>query len=320
MDEKTHQSLLKRFETFIAAERNLSPHTLESYMNGVRLFLTFLATTGETDLSRVNRTILRGFVAWLSSQPVDAKVGYEKRSITLALSSVRAFFNFLAGEGIVAPDPLWKRRSREAKTIAPKLDQRLPPFLSTDEITRMLQATDTSDEFGIRDKAILELLYASGLRVSEIAGLDLQDVRLAEREVWAMGKRSKQRIVPMGVPAAEAIDRYLADARQKLVTGTARTEALFLNRYGQRLSQRSIQNTVKDYARWAGLDVERVHTHTLRHTFATHLLDGGADLRVVQELLGHASPVTTQIYTHITQAQAKKVYLGAHLRANRGAP
>jgi len=162
---------------------------------------------------------------------------------------------------------------------------------------------------------MLELLYASGLRVSEIAKLDLDNMNLSTLEVRVRGKRSKERVVLIGKPAVAALELYLREGRQQLLAGY-RTEALFVNRYGRRLSQRSIQKAISRYAVAAGLD-KRVFPHMVRHSFATHLLDGGADLRVVQELLGHANLTTTQIYTHVTQSQARKVYLAAHPRAQK---
>ncbi len=163
---------------------------------------------------------------------------------------------------------------------------------------------------GQRDKAILELLYASGLRVSELAHLHRSQIDMDTREIRVIGKGSKERLVLMGKPAQQAIAAYLKEGRHKL-QGKKKTEAVFINRYGKQLIERRIQKIVKYYAKQSGIN-KKVHPHTIRHTFATHLLDGGADLRVVQELLGHASLTTTQIYTHVSQTQAKKVYLAAH--------
>jgi integrase/recombinase XerC len=198
---------------------------------------------------------------------------------------------------------------------APKLDKRLPSFLSSDEVTHLLEIPDTTTPQGQRDRAMLEFLYASGLRVSEIVGLNLDNVNIETREIRVWGKGSKERMVLIGKPAASALDIYLRDGRRRLL-GNSRTEALFVNRYGRRLSERFLQKAISKYAIMAGLD-KRVFPHMVRHSFATHLLDGGADLRVVQELLGHANLSTTQIYTHVTQNQARKVYLAAHPRAKK---
>jgi len=198
---------------------------------------------------------------------------------------------------------------------SPKLEKRLPSFLSSDEVAQLLETPDTTTPQGQRDRAMLEFLYASGLRVSEIVGLDLVSVNIEAREIRVWGKGAKERMVLIGKPAASALDMYLHEGRRQLL-GNSRTEALFINRYGKRLSKRSLQKAISRYALEAGLD-KRVFPHMVRHSFATHLLDGGADLRVVQELLGHANLSTTQIYTHVTQSQARKVYLAAHPRAKK---
>ncbi|MEK7281293.1 MAG: tyrosine-type recombinase/integrase, partial [Chloroflexota bacterium] len=199
--------------------------------------------------------------------------------------------------------------------IAPKLGRRLPSFLAQEDVERLLAAPDTATPTGRRDKAILELLYASGVRLSELTSLNLPQIDLENRELRVWGKGAKERIVLMGKPAAQALESYLSQARPQLASG-GKTEALFLNRYGQRLSRRSLQQLLKEYAIKAGVK-GNVYPHLLRHTFATHLLDGGADLRVVQELLGHASLASTQIYTHVSQSRARQVYLNAHPRAKQ---
>jgi integrase/recombinase XerC len=193
---------------------------------------------------------------------------------------------------------------------SPKLDKRLPSFLTMEEIERLLNAPDLSTPQGQRDRALLELLYASGLRVSEVVSLNLERIDLDTNEIRVWGKGSKERVVLMGKPAANALNIYLNQGRPNLL-GKKGSSALFLNRYGGRLVERRVQRILEKYAKIAGIG-KRVHPHMLRHTFATHLLDGGADLRVVQELLGHANLSSTQIYTHVTKSQARKVYLSAH--------
>jgi integrase/recombinase XerC len=197
-----------------------------------------------------------------------------------------------------------------AQTSSPKLDKRLPDFLTPVETVRLLEASDLATPQGLRDRALMELLYASGLRVSELVSLDLGQINLNTGEIRVWGKGAKERVVLMGKPAALALNAYLSQGRPQLL-GKKKNNALLINRDGGRLTGRSIQRTLTKYARLAGIK-KRVHPHMLRHTFATHLLDGGADLRVVQELLGHESLVSTQIYTHVTKSQAKKVYLSAH--------
>ena len=202
-----------------------------------------------------------------------------------------------------------------ATTSSPKLDKRLPSFLTQDDVRRLLEAPDLSTPQGQRDRALLELLYASGLRVSELVRLDLEQINLDTREIRVWGKGAKERVVLMGKPAAEAVATYIHEGRPKLL-GEKRSTALLVNRYGGRLNERRVQRILEKYAGVAGIG-KRVHPHMLRHTFATHLLDGGADLRVVQELLGHAALSSTQIYTHVTKSQARKVYLSAHPLAGK---
>ena len=254
-------------------------------------------------LEKVNKHILREYIMWLMDQRVA------KTSITCKLSAIRSFYVYLQKEGLIQENPL-------EKISSPKLDKRLPSYLTNDEINRFLLAPDISTPMGQRDRAILELLYASGLRVSELAHLTRSQIDMDTREIRVIGKGSKERLVLMGKPAEEAIAVYLKEGRHKLL-GKKKTDAVFINRYGQRLIERRIQKIVKQYAKQSGIN-KKVHPHTIRHTFATHLLDGGADLRVVQELLGHASLTTTQIYTHVSKTQAKKVYLAAHPLAKKG--
>ena len=204
--------------------------------------------------------------------------------------------------------------------LIPKMPKRLPQVLYRQEADSLIEQPKVSSKEGrakpllLRDAALLELLYGSGLRLSEVAGLNLADIDVRNRTVRVVGKGNKERMVPLSRPSIEALNNYAAQGRPNLIADI-RSQALFLNRYGGRLSQRSVQTLVQRYALRAGLSRD-IHTHTLRHSFATHLLDGGADLRVVQELLGHASPATTQVYTHVSPAQARKAYLAAHPRAS----
>ena len=290
----------------LAGERGLSRRTQEAYAGQVTSFVDFLEAQGVTDPGAVDRPMLRQYVASL------ARAGLQKRSVALKLSATRSFFRYLVREGAAPPSALWVKRSREAKALAPKLGSRLPSFLTQQEMERLILAPDASTIYGIRDLAILEMIYSCGLRVSEASGQNLTAIDLATQEVRVLGKGAKERMVIIGSPARDALRRYLRDSRPQLLGDRRRNDAAFLNRYGDRLSPRSIQNIVKEAARRAGLDPDRIHTHTLRHSFATHLLDGGADLRVVQELLGHSSPSTTQIYTHITTVQARRVYEASH--------
>ena len=196
-----------------------------------------------------------------------------------------------------------------------KSEKRLPDYLTHSEVVKLLDTTDTSTNLGVRDKAILELLYSSGLRVSEIVNINMEDLNLNTLELKVFGKGSKQRMVIIGRVASKYINIYIRKSRPKLLSQEL-NNALFLNRYGNRLSQRSIQSKIRIYSVKAGLR-DGVHVHTLRHSFATHMLEGGADLRVVQELLGHSNPATTQIYTHISDIEAESVYNYAHPRSKQ---
>jgi integrase/recombinase XerC len=275
---------------------------VRNYTHDLRHFLEFLNAEKVATLEEVDRHLLRHYIASLQEE------GFEKASVARKMSALRSFYRYLMQENIISSDPM-------LTVSSPKLEKRLPSFLSNDEVTRLLEAPNNTTPLGQRDRAVLELLYASGLRVSEMARLDLGNVNLEAREIRVWGKGSKERVVLMGKPAASALDLYLRQGRKQLL-GKSSTEALFINRYGKRLSERSLQKAISRYALESGLD-KRVFPHMLRHSFATHLLDGGADLRVVQELLGHANLTSTQIYTHVTQSQARKVYLAAHPRAKK---
>lgn len=292
--------LAERFEEHLRAERSLADLTIRNYLTDLQPLREFMADKEIEDFSRLDRLTLRAYLAWLH------ELGYVRPSVARKLSVLRTFLHWMRRRGDIDHDPIPSRGMM-------KLESRLPRFLSQEEAGRLVQAPDTSKKVGSRDRAILELVYAGGLRVSEATGLNLSDVRLDTREVRVRGKGAKERIVLMGESARDAIVSYLKEVRGK--KGSLDDDgALFLNRSGERLSQRTIQKTVKRYAGETGLG-SRVHTHTLRHSFATHMLEGGADLRVVQELLGHASPATTQVYTHVTGAEARQAYMAAHPRA-----
>ena len=223
------------------------------------------------------------------------------------MTALRSFYQFLVQQGMFKHCPVPSGRSLQVKVEKP-----LPSFIGKQETVRLLESPDEEDLYGIRDKAILEVLYSCGVRLAEIVGMDLPDINFAERRILVEGKGAKERWVLFGEPTADALQKYMEEARPELLDGP--TEALFLNRYGKRLSRRSVEKLVRGYAARAGLR-DGVHTHTLRHTFASHMLEGEADLRVIQELLGHSSPTTTQIYTHITKQEARAAYLNFHPRA-----
>jgi integrase/recombinase XerC len=293
------QEIYDRYIQYLEAEKNASPYTVRNYRDDLLDFLYFLKKQkiDPLDENKVDRHVLRDYLSELVSRRIV------KTSIARKLSAIRSFYRYLVREEKIPKNPI-------EQVSSPKLDKRLPSFLTIEEVERLLSAPDLSTPLGQRDRALLELLYASGLRVSELAGLTLEQVDLESNEIRVLGKGSKERVVLMGQPAAAALKSYLKEGRTKLI-GKKRSQALFLSRSGQRLPARDVQKLLERYAKKAGIG-RRVHPHMLRHTFATHMLDGGADLRVVQELLGHARLTSTQIYTHVTKRQARKVYLAAH--------
>ncbi len=245
----------------------------------------------------VDRHVLRTYLAWLNSR------GYVKASIARRLSQLRSFGRFLVREGVVSTNPF-------LAVSSPKVPKRLPKVLSVEETVALLSAPDTHTAQGLRDYAILEVLYSGGLRVSELVGLNVSSINWPRKELTVWGKGAKERIVLLGTPAMGALRAYIDRGRPELANERT-ANALFLNRLGGRLTTRSVMNIMQKYRRIADLE-KRVTPHVLRHSFATHLLDGGADLRSVQELLGHARLATTQIYTHVSQSRAREVYLRSH--------
>ena len=306
MDHHDWRDLMHRFEQHLRVERGLADLTVRNYRTDLEPLFDFMRKNDVPDLKALDRAALRAYLAWL------LELGYVRRSVARKVSALRTLLRWLVRLKLIDADPLPRRGVM-------KLDSRLPRFLSQNEAAKLVHAADPGAEpepksrGKVRDRALLELIYGAGLRVSEARDLDVADLNLAARELRVVGKGSKQRVVLIGVPARDALSLYLRDVRPALVAHDS-DGALFLNRFGGRLSQRSIQKKVRSYATQAGLG-GWVHPHTLRHSYATHMLEGGADLRVVQELLGHASPATTQIYTHVTGAEARRVYEAAHPRA-----
>ena len=300
----TWDDQLARYVTYLIAERNASPYTVRNYSAEIGQFFEFLQAEHITGWPQVSVEVLRRYLAGLMDR------GYAKSSISRRVSELRSFCHFLEGRGLLAANPFDRLASI-------KIPRRLPRCLAREEVEVLLNAPDTDTPQGLRDRAMLETLYAGGLRVSELVGLNLGDLNLAQGELRVLGKGDKERLALLGRPAVAALKLYINEGRPKLLGERRRaTAAVFLNRSGGRLSARSVQMGLNAYARAAGI-TRLVTPHVLRHTFATHLLDGGADLRVVQELLGHAELGTTQIYTHVSQAQSRQVYLQAHPRAKK---
>ena len=304
------ENFFQRYERFLRGQRGLSENTVRIYQSDLDSFRRFLAREGLA-LTDLDRRALRGYLAWLATEAKDGsngKEGYARVSITRKLTALRSFYRFLVQEGVFHSTPV-----PSGRTFQVKVKKSLPTFLGQQEVQRLLDAPADSSVLGLRDRAILEVLYGCGVRLAEIQGIDLPDLDLSRRQILVRGKGSKERWVLFGRPAQGALLRYLGESRPKLAAGS--TPALFLNRYGDRLSRRSIEILVRRYAAGAGLR-HGVHPHTLRHTFASHMLEGDADLRVIQELLGHSSPTTTQIYTHVTKQEARAAYLNFHPRSD----
>ncbi|MDL9937195.1 site-specific tyrosine recombinase XerD [Gordonia sp. ABSL1-1] len=296
-----------RFLDHLTVERGAAPNTVTSYRRDLQRYSSYLGARGIHELTEVTEDDVREFLIELRRGDPDAGVvALADSSIARTLVATRRFHKFAAEEGIVAVDVAHGVRP-------PRAARRLPKSLPVDEVLAILEAASSGDHpRALRDRALLELLYSCGARISEATSLDVDDIDLEHRAVLLRGKGGKQRLVPVGGPAAAAVDAYLVRGRPALVSRAQ--AALFLNARGGRLSRQSAWQVLVTAAERAGLD-KAVSPHTLRHSFATHLLDGGADVRVVQELLGHASVTTTQVYTLVTVNTMREVYSTAHPRA-----
>lgn len=291
------------FLRHVTIERGLSANTVAAYRRDLAVYTAWLDERGVADLREVTSPMVSEFVAHLGTRPESPLTA---SSLARVLSTVRGFHGFLLEEGRVEQDVAHEVRP-------PKLPSRLPKAITIDQVAALLAATDGEEVANLRDKALLELMYATGARVSEAVGLNVDDVIDADI-VRLTGKGSKQRIVPLGSYARTAVDAYLVRARPLLSTKGRATPALFLGMRGARLSRQNAWLIIRAAAERANLPME-ISPHTLRHSFATHLLAGGADVRVVQELLGHSSVATTQIYTLVTADTLRDVYTSAHPRA-----
>lgn len=293
---------VREFLDHLTQERGASPHTVRAYEGDLRRFAEFLGGEGGLLDGRVDRPAVRRFLGELHAR------GYQRSSIARTLASLRTFYEYFVREGRIAANPV-----RPVPT--PRRDRKLPRFLEEEDVRRLLEE-GPADGFGaLRDRALLEVLYGGGLRVSEAVGLDLGDLDLAEGAARVRGKGGKERLAPLGSAAARALAAYLPERAARLeALGRVGEEALFLNKNGGRLDVRSVRRLLRRRADAAGIRT-RVTPHTLRHSFATHLLNRGADLRAVQELLGHEDLATTQIYTHVTVHRLKEVYDRTHPRA-----
>lgn len=287
------------FLTYLRNERNVSPHTARSYLSDLEQLDGFL---GETELIAVDHQTLRQFISHLMRLKV------KKSSIARKLSAVRTFFRYLNREGILTNNP-----ARLVST--PRREKRLPSFLTVDDALRLMEApsskTPRARDTALRDRAVLETLYSTGIRVGELIGMDREDIDSHDSLIRIRGKGRKERIVPIGPKALEAINAYLRG-----LSGSPKTGAVFLGPSGNRLTARTVQRILENHGKRLGLR-QKASPHTLRHSFATHLLESGADLRAIQELLGHASLSTTQRYTHVDLASLMAVYDKAHPKARK---
>ena len=301
--------LLERYDRYLVGQRSMARSSIRVYRDDLRGFLLY-CSFNDLDVKDMNRRMLSGYVAHLATGK-GKSAGYARSTIVRKLTALRAFYNFLVQEQWFSASPMPPARAFPIKT-----EQRLPKFLGRGEAARLMESADGDSPQELRDRALLELLYGAGIRLSEAHHLNLSNLDAPNQRALVTGKGNRQRWVIFGRPAATAIGHYLQDGRPMLAASARDDDPVFVNRSGGRLSRRSIQAAVSKHADLAGISRE-VHPHTLRHSFATHMLEGRTDLRVIQELMGHASVATTQIYTHVTNVEAKAAYLSYHPMARQ---
>lgn len=298
-DTSTPEELVDRYLHFLSIERGASPNTVRAYSGDLERYLEWARREG-TDPILLGHRRMRLYLAELD------RAGYSRRTVARRLSAVRSLFAYLVAEGLAPSDP-------SSVLLTPKMPARLPKLVPTEALDALLNAPDTTTPLGMRDAAVLELLYATGARVSEITGLTLGDVDMPQGQLTVMGKGSKERLVPMHPVAIARLRLYLTKGRPALLKKTP-ADAVFLSTRGRPLSADAIRRLFKRYLAQTGAALS-LSPHAMRHTFATHLVEGGADLRTVQELLGHVALSTTQIYTHLSMKRLQDVHRGAHPRA-----
>lgn len=290
------------FKKYLQIEKNASEHTVKSYIKDLEEFILFMETEGLKNLEDIDQHFTRLFLTELYEKKLS------RRTVSRKISSLRGFFRFLEREEITSVNPF-------VSLTQPKKSQPVPGFLYKEEVNALFEVNDLTDPLGQRDQAILETLYGAGLRVSETAGLTLSRIDFEVGSMLVNGKGGKERYVPFGQYAHTALERYISEGRVMLSQkANEKTDRVFLNARGTALTERGIRMILKKMVDKTALSIH-VHPHKLRHTFATHLLNEGADLRSVQELLGHSSLSSTQIYTHVTKDQLRKVYMNSHPRA-----
>jgi len=293
------EQILDQFLHYIVVEKGLSKNTLDAYSHGLNRFLDYLKKKGIQEISSVSKFDVRAFLLALKKQGLSAK------TVVRNLVAIRTLFQFLIREGILEANPIEELES-------PKMPKTLPEILTLKEVEQLLEQPNPQTPMGIRDRAMLEVLYATGMRVSELTQLPMNQVNLEGGYVLVFGKGSKERIIPLGSEAMKWIALYLKAARERLAK-RKESPFLFINRMGSGMSRQQVWKTIKTYGRRAGIQ-KRITPHLLRHSFASHLLEGGADLRSVQMMLGHVDISTTQIYTHVTGERLKKIHQRYHPR------
>lgn len=289
---------LDKFLDYLKYERNYSNNTIIAYENNIRGFLSYCKIKNVKNMNDVNYQFIRGYISYLYKQK------YQAKSITRILSALRSFFKYLKREEKISINPL-------DLITSPKVEKKLPKYLTINDVEKILNAPDMSNKIGIRDAFILELLYVTGIRVSELTNIKLNDISIVEKKIKIMGKGSKERIVYYGTRCQELLNKYLNIRNDFLKQAN---DYLILSNTGKQISAREIRNIINRLKVKAGIDIN-ISPHTFRHTFATHMLNEGADLRSVQELLGHENLSTTTIYTHLTNEKLRRTYLSTHPRA-----
>ena len=297
------KKLINEFKSHLKDEKNYSNHTILSYETDLWQFYRYLISLNKTNsIHDINHYTIRKYIVYLKEN------NFSRKSIARKISTLRSFFKYLLKERTILSNP-------SLNLITPKIDKKLPGFLYVQENNQLIDSINIRTSKGKRDKAILEILYGTGMRVSELTNLDMNDIDFDEKMVRVFGKGSKERILPLNQHCIEALDNYLSVRKSFYLKGKKiNRNILFLNRFGNRLTARSICRIINQCLMNSGLD-KKISPHVLRHTFASHLLGGGADLRSVQELLGHESLSTTQIYTHITKERLKSIYQKSHPRS-----
>ncbi len=302
------KDLIKEYLTYLRIERGAASQTIAAYESDLSSYSAYLEKIGIEDINDINRSTLSNFETYLSKHHLAPA------SICRRMSTLKGFHRYLVREGYTASNP-------SDTVLTPKIPERLPDVLSISQVATLLDSEDDSSPRGLRNRTLLEVLYGCGLRVSEICGLNEADINFEEGFLRVFGKGSKERISPISGVAANYLERYLNDARNTLANSAhcpkpTDAGAVFLNARGGRISRQSVHRIVADAGERVG--IEGLHPHTLRHSFATHMLEGGADLRIIQEILGHSDISTTQIYTHIDRTHLREEYLSAHPRARAG--